>query len=312
MRDPQGQSRGSGFVAFSSPDEAMRAVSEMNGKMAGRKPLYVALAQRKEERRARLQAQFAQMRAPIGVTPAIPTSLSPYHPGAPRLAPQQLFYGQGPHGLIPPQPAGFGYQQQLLPGIRPGMAQMPNFLLPFQLQRQSQQGQRIGGRRGGAQQQLQQQQQQLLQRNANQGLRYMHNARNGPDPSLMPQGLMGAMLPVPVDVAGIPVGNAETARSQPLPITALASALASANPEQQRAMLGEQLFPLVDQLEHDHAGKVTGMLLEMDQTEVLHLIESPDALKAKVQEAMDVLRMAQAAAVANQSDQLASLSLNEP
>eukprot|EP01018_Ginkgo_biloba_P024917 Gb_00731 [translate_table: standard] len=316
MRDPQGQSRGSGFVAFSSPEEAMRAVSEMNGKMVGRKPLYVALAQRKEERRARLQAQFAQMRAPMGVAPAMPTSISAYHPGAPRLAPQQLYYGQAPHGLIPPQPAGFGYQQQLLPGIRPGVAQMPNFLLPYHLQRQGQQGQRMSGRRGGAQQQLQQQhqqqhQQQLLQRNANQGFRYMHNARNGPDHSLMPQGLMGAMMPMPLDVAGVPVGNAETARPQPMPITALASSLASASPEQQRAMLGEQLFPLVDQLEHDHAGKVTGMLLEMDQTEVLHLIESPDALKAKVLEAMEVLRLAQAAAVVDPADQLASLSLNE-
>eukprot|EP01018_Ginkgo_biloba_P024919 Gb_00732 [translate_table: standard] len=202
------------------------------------------------------------------------------------------------------------------PGIRPGVAQMPNFLLPYNLQRQGQQGQRMSGRRGGAQQQLQQQhqqqhQQQLLQRNANQGFRYMHNARNGPDHSLMPQGLMGAMMPMPLDVAGVPVGNAETARPQPMPITALASSLASASPEQQRAMLGEQLFPLVDQLEHDHAGKVTGMLLEMDQTEVLHLIESPDALKAKVLEAMEVLRLAQAAAVVDPADQLASLSLNE-
>ena len=49
---------------------------------------------------------------------------------------------------------------------------------------------------------------------------------------------------------------------------------------------------MVEALERDHAGKVTGMLLEMDKTEVLHIIESPDALKAKVQEAMDVLRMA--------------------
>lgn len=78
-------------------------------------------------------------------------------------------------------------------------------------------------------------------------------------------------------------------------------------------MLGEQLYPLVDQLEHDHAGKVTGMLLEMDQPEVLHLIESPEALKAKVAEAMEVLQMAQVSSGHSSAiDQLASLSLSEP
>jgi polyadenylate-binding protein len=74
-------------------------------------------------------------------------------------------------------------------------------------------------------------------------------------------------------------------------------------------MLGENLYPLVDQLEHEQAAKVTGMLLEMDQTEVLHLLESPDALKAKVAEAMDVLRNVQQGN--NPADQLASLSLND-
>lgn len=79
-------------------------------------------------------------------------------------------------------------------------------------------------------------------------------------------------------------------------------------------MLGENLYPLVEQLEHDHAAKVTGMLLEMDQTEVLHLLESPDALKSKVAEAMEVLRnVAAAQQQASNSpataDQLASLSL---
>ena len=33
-------------------------LNEMNGKMLGRKPLYVAVAQRKEERKARLQVNF--------------------------------------------------------------------------------------------------------------------------------------------------------------------------------------------------------------------------------------------------------------
>jgi polyadenylate-binding protein len=119
---------------------------------------------------------------------------------------------------------------------------------------------------------------------------------------------MGAMLPVPLEIGGVPVANADTGVLQPLPISALASALASAPPEQQRAMLGEQLYPLVDALEHDFAGKVTGMLLEMDQTEVLHLIESPEALKAKVAEAMEVLRMAQAVPSAP-TDQLGNLSI---
>lgn len=73
-------------------------------------------------------------------------------------------------------------------------------------------------------------------------------------------------------------------------------------------MLGEQLYPLVHQIEQENAGKVTGMLLEMDQTEVLHLIESPDALQKKVGEAMEVLRLA---AGSDAADQLGSLSLNE-
>lgn len=78
-------------------------------------------------------------------------------------------------------------------------------------------------------------------------------------------------------------------------------------------MLGEALYPLVDQIEHENAAKVTGMLLEMDQTEVLHLLESPEALNAKVSEALDVLRnVNQPTQVsASPSDLLASLTIND-
>lgn len=71
-------------------------------------------------------------------------------------------------------------------------------------------------------------------------------------------------------------------------------------------MLGENLYPLVAQQEPVHAAKVTGMLLEMDQAEILHLLESPEALKAKVSEALDVLRLsANPPAVASVDDQFA-------
>lgn len=301
MRDPSGISRGSGFVAFSTPEEASRALGEMNGRMIAGKPLYVALAQRKEERRARLQAQFSQMR-PVAIAPNVAPRMPLYPPGAPGLG-QQFLYGQGPPAMIPPQ-AGFGYQQQLVPGMRPGGAPLPSFFVP--MVQQAQQGQRPAGRRGAGPVQQPQQpvplmQQQMLPR----GRVYRYPpGRNMQDVPL--PGVAGGMLSVPYDMGGLPIRDAV---GQPMPIQALATALANAPPEQQRTMLGEALYPLVDQLEHDAAAKVTGMLLEMDQPEVLHLIESPDALKAKVAEAMDVLRNVTPQPAP--ADQLASLSLND-
>merc|ERR1740121_1165694 len=68
-----------------------------------------------------------------------------------------------------------------------------------------------------------------------------------------------------------------------------AAALAAAPPSAQKQMLGERLFPLISKLQPQLAGKITGMMLEMDNSELLIMLDSEQQLKHKVDEAMLVL-----------------------
>ena len=72
------------------------------------------------------------------------------------------------------------------------------------------------------------------------------------------------------------------------------STLANASSAQQKNLIGERLYPLIHASQPELAGKITGMLLEMDNGELLHLLESPDALRAKIMEALEVLKAHQA------------------
>ena len=65
------------------------------------------------------------------------------------------------------------------------------------------------------------------------------------------------------------------------------------DPKIQRQMLGEKLFPLIDsKVGQQKAGKITGMLLELDTSEVVSLIFDNGLLSTKVSEAIAVLNQA--------------------
>lgn len=63
----------------------------------------------------------------------------------------------------------------------------------------------------------------------------MSNGRNG-DAAVVPQAVMGQMMPLPIDGSVIAPPDAQRAGPVPKPAT-LASALASANPANQRVVI---------------------------------------------------------------------------
>ncbi|OPL21353.1 polyadenylate-binding 1 protein, partial [Mytilus galloprovincialis] len=51
--------------------------------------------------------------------------------------------------------------------------------------------------------------------------------------------------------------------------------------KQRKQKIGEHMFPLIQSMYPDLAGKITGMLLEIDNSELFHILESRKSLEAK-------------------------------
>ncbi|KAE8281875.1 Polyadenylate-binding protein 1 [Larimichthys crocea] len=287
-----GRSKGFGFVCFSSPEEATKAVTEMNGRIVATKPLYVALAQRKEERQAHLTNQYMQRMA--SVRPVPNPVINPYQPAPPSgyfmtAIPQ----AQNRAAYYP----AAGQMAQLRPsprwatqGVRPQHFQnMPGAMRPSAPRPQT-----FGAMRPASQVPRMMSAQRVAQ-------------TMGPRPPTAAAAGAAPVRGVPQYKYAAGVRNTQqhmsappqVAMQQPAvhvqgqePLTA--SMLAAAPPQEQKQMLGERLFPLIQNMHPSLAGKITGMLLEIDNSELLHMLESPESLRSKVDEAVAVLQAHQA------------------
>ena len=316
-----GKSKGFGFVCFSSADDATKAVTDFNQKMVHGKPLYVALAQRKEVRKNQLE-QSIQARNQVRMQQTAAAA------GVPQQFMQpQMFFGPGQQpGMMPPNAVGrggmaFGAQQSMMmpqmqggrggqfagmpQGGRGGMAaqQMPvnTFGMPGQLpfgampqgtpagfpnglgfpqaMAPGQGGMGRGAQGGRGQiQALQGMQQQMM---GMQGMRGRdarqqyptQPARGGMGMNVgmgIQPGQMGSMQPGRPTGAGVQQMG-QVNMPQPSGGAQSLEHLQSLPPGQQKQVLGEMLYPKIQNFQPVLAGKITGMLLEMENPDLYSL-----------------------------------------
>lgn len=210
-----------------------------------------------------------------GQMPGFPSGMPGGQPGRgggfPGQMPQLQAGRGGPGGQqIPPQM--YGMMPNMPPGAMPPGAYNPAYIQQLTQAAQQAMGGRGAGGRGGPMMGMP-------------GMPQMPGVvpamRGGNAPPFPQQGAAGGRGPTPGtrpgQMPGMPAGGrGQGAPPQGMPAAPgggdlTMQALQAVPSNQRKQMLGEALYPKIHTLQPDLAGKITGMLLEMDDAELLNL-----------------------------------------
>lgn len=279
MTSQDQKSRGFGFVCFETKEMAAGAIKGMHSKVVENKPLVVCLAERKEKRLARFKSQSQNLEYQARFRPIRQPGKTPHTNPAAAFPPPHHY----PGNIQNPMPFA-GYPQ---PGIRHPMMQGRGVFNPQARQSPFTMAQPMG-------------------------VPGMHQARPGFQPHMQhfnsrPQQMM------PPQMNSMPYSNYGSVPQQqqmsmmhyrtapgagkPKPVNKrqqhaeLISQLSNLDKTEAKQVLGEKLFTEIAKYEKQFAGKITGMLLELENSELVGLLQDTAALSRKIAEALNVLQL---------------------
>lgn len=290
-------SKGVAFLSYKNAEDAMKAIQEMNGKVIAGKPIYVSVFMNKQQRKHLLENYFnnKSMMGGMGSMQGFPMGGHQQQMMQRGMNPMGMMMGGRGGMMTKPMGKGMMPQQMMPQNMQMGGNMMPMGMTPNLMamghkqpnpQQQTMPQQSMGfqqQQRGGAQ---------VNNRKMAPQMQYTNKARNV---NVQQQSLDSNPINQVSQQQPLVQQNQQQQQSGDQGMANFSREFYNKLDEKEKKQyLGELIYPFVYAREPTAAAKITGMLLEIDDEELIKYTKSTDKLIVKIDEAENVLKRYQA------------------